>query len=92
MKLVVALSLQGSPNTGCIPLWPRVAAVAQTFPAVQALSLCPNRVADYVVLNKIDMMDAATTDSLTAIVASLNPLAQASDGTRRGTPALLGCL
>lgn len=35
-----------------------------------------HRVADYVVLNKIDMMNAATVDSLTAIVASLNPLAQ----------------
>lgn len=37
---------------------------------------CTHRVADYVVLNKIDMMNAATVDSLTAIVASLNPLAQ----------------
>ena len=34
------------------------------------------RVADYVVLNKIDMMNGPTVDSLTAIVASLNPLAQ----------------
>jgi len=33
-------------------------------------------VADYVVLNKIDMMNGPTVDSLTAIVASLNPLAQ----------------
>lgn len=36
----------------------------------------PRRVADYVVLNKVDMMDGPTMDSLSAIVASLNPLAQ----------------
>ncbi|KAL4424848.1 hypothetical protein ABPG77_011098 [Micractinium sp. CCAP 211/92] len=33
-------------------------------------------VADYVVLNKTDMMNAPTMESLQAIVASLNPLAQ----------------
>ncbi|RMZ52016.1 hypothetical protein APUTEX25_001210, partial [Auxenochlorella protothecoides] len=34
-------------------------------------------VADYIVLNKIDLLDTATVESLTAIMASLNPLAQA---------------
>uniref|UniRef100_A0A1D2AFQ4 CobW C-terminal domain-containing protein n=2 Tax=Auxenochlorella protothecoides TaxID=3075 RepID=A0A1D2AFQ4_AUXPR len=33
-------------------------------------------VADYIVLNKIDLLDTATVESLTAIMASLNPLAQ----------------
>ncbi|PSC76572.1 cobalamin biosynthesis isoform A [Micractinium conductrix] len=33
-------------------------------------------VADYVVLNKVDMMNDATMESLRVIVASLNPLAQ----------------
>ena len=36
--------------------------------------------ADYVVLNKVDMMNSATLDSLQAIVASLNPLAQVCYG------------
>eukprot|EP00887_Chlorella_sp_A99_P005800 scaffold1.g5800.t1 len=42
--------------------------------------------ADYVILNKCDMLDAATQQSLSAIVGSLNPLAQARgwrDGGRR---------
>jgi hypothetical protein len=34
------------------------------------------RVADYVVLNKVDMMNEATMASLEAIIASLNPLAK----------------
>ena len=41
-----------------------------------ASRLCPARVADYVVLNKVDMLGPGTIDSLSAIVASLNPLAQ----------------
>lgn len=35
----------------------------------------PVRCADFVVLNKTDMLDEAQRDELTAIIASLNPLA-----------------
>ena len=55
---------------------------------------CPScccRVADYVVLNKVDMMNAATLDSLQAIVASLNPLAQVCHVCNGGAVAAADC-
>ena len=47
--------------------------------------------ADYVVLNKVDMMNAATLDSLQAIVASLNPLAQVCHVCNGGAVAAADC-
>jgi G3E family GTPase len=44
--------------------------------------------ADFVVLNKTDLLDGDKLEQLEAIVASLNPLAQVSAGTLLG---LLGC-
>lgn len=53
--------------------------------------LCLSRVADYIVLNKIDLLDTATVESLTAIMASLNPLAQArlEEGRNMGSLTVL---
>lgn len=45
---------------------------------------CLHRCADFVILNKADMMNPAMMDSLTAIVESLNPLAQVREGSAFG--------
>lgn len=68
----------------CAPLVQSFLRSPSVNPRTSPTPFLNSRVADYIVLNKIDLLDTATVESLTAIMASLNPLAQARRNAGRG--------
>ena len=75
----------GAKNILVLQCFPRAltSSVKRCAATLRCALLC-SRCADYVVLNKTDLMNQATVGSLTAIVESLNPLAQVGGAGRGG--------